>query len=797
MSIKLIESIVNKSKTLSAFTSDELRGLYKFSVENSDFRALKVAVNNVTGIYDYNELKPYWLLNDFSASKWYIEIKDNGIIYKRTIDWDAVTLNDNLKLTDPRHSRLLNAFKYWITATDNPRENAGKFKKGVSVNISILLIIAIINSILIHGEAIQLTEQHLSGLSADFLMALMVKYGENGTLNGLYDYTNKVRKFLLEKISCISADEAESFAKKYPYITRSLLPEEKVLDFSVIDRVKACCWLNKNSYYQREVHLEKLGQIMQIHLQGNASILHSFIYDSQIIPVSNKGVSNFDELKLVDIDGVKEFKAIPCVEESELMGENSMRSTLGALKLLNTVQGRYDVSQFPPQVLNAITFSRISEHIKLKRKGRYITLPPQLVFNLIESCFEFCHKYQDSILNSVFSLLTERIIKSSGKNSNKNYFYGKGPNYIHNTPSTERGAWVITDAIKLIDNKLIKIGVKRLSIPYSEDGVFKKRRNNESFFALYDVLIGSIQILTGAIMAKRIDELLTLKSNGNLYPNIDPSSAIGEKTDYELISYLKKSGNGGKHGMNAKIKRPIPRSFAQIIWKLEQFNQVISRAGLNKSKLSLFNNLSPRELVIDKINKRSFYMHVDAVCDYFETPLVTFENGEQRRYYIRQHQLRRFFTMVFFWSKSFDGLDTLRWMLGHTDVQHLYNYITESETGAVLNGVKASYIIDVIEKNKLDYIQQLADVIAEYYGVDSANVSLSTIADAASDYGDTNDYKTIPHIEQLKQQERLESQILELLDEGVISLEPEFFTIEHEGHKINDFTLILRVNKLD
>ncbi|OZS42684.1 hypothetical protein [Photobacterium sanguinicancri] len=797
MSVKLIESIVNESRTLSELTKDELWSLHDASVANGDFRALKVATNSVTGIYDYKETNPYWLLNDFSASTWYIEIKDNGNTYPRTIDWSSVTLSDNLKLTASRHRPLLNAFKYWITAADNPRENSGKFKKGVSVNISILNIIALINAILIHGDSIQLTKQHLAGLSDDFLMALMVKLGENGTLNGLYDYTNKVRELLLEKISFISEDEAEAFAKEHPFITRSLLPEEQTLDISVAERVKACCWLNNIGYYQAKVNSKREGKFLRKKKKGNAAVLHKYIYSNLIIPVDSKGISTFDELKLIDMDNVKEFKAIPCRVASNNMSETLVRDNISALKLLNAVHGRDGASQFPPDTMKSIILSRIKEHVKLKKNGRFATLPPKLVFNLIKNCYEFTHEYQDPILNSVLSVLTEGVAKSTQRYSNNNYFQHNSPNHNPTVPSTERGLWESTDALTSIDYKLKKIGVDRLSIPYSEEGVFEKRRNNKSLFDLYNVLIGSIQTLTGIIMAKRVDELISLKSYGNLHPNIDPSSKEGKKADYELIANLKKSGNGGKHGKNVIIKRPISRSFALIIWKLEKFNQAAMKNGLNKEKLSLFNNLNTQKLNLEKVNMRSYNIHLNTVCDYFETPLVTFEDGEQRRYYIRQHQLRRFFAMVFFWSKRFDGMDTLRWMLGHTDVEHLYRYITESETGAILNGVKASYIVDAIQKNTLDNIQELADALAERYGIDSSNISLSTVTDVSCDYEDTSDYKTTPHIAQLKKQEKLESQILELLEDEVISLEPEFFTIEKNGHKINDFTLTLQVKELD
>jgi len=797
MSLKLINCIVNKSKNLSELTKDELWSLHEASITSGDFRALNIATNNVTRIYDYDEKKPYWLLNSFSDPLWCIEIKDNDKTYSRMIDWSGVTLSDGLKLTSTKHQPLLNAFKYWITATDNPRENGGKFRKANTVNLNILLIISIINSILIHGESIQLTEHHLENLSDNFIMALMIKLGEGQSLNGLYDYSNKVRKFLLEKINYITDKEVKDFSKEHPFISRNLLPEEKSLGLTITERIKACFWLNSVGYYRRIIISKRDKTYFVNQPQGNSTVLYSLIYHGNIIFSNNKKISILEELKLISIEKETEFKRIPCIEKNEIMSESSINEYINVFKLLNTVHGRNDVSEFSPEIFNHIKCSRIRQHVKLNSKGRYKTLPTKLVFNLIKSCYEFSCEYQDTILNSILSVLTNGVLKSTKKDSNKTRYPIKNSKNPHYIPTTERGAWSLSGALDLIDNKLKTIGVNRLSIPYTEDGVYEKKRNNKSLFDLYSVLIGSIQILTGVIMAKRIDELITLKSYGNLSPNIDPSSVEGQINDYELIANLKKSGFGGRHGKNVKVKRPIPRSFALMIWKLEQFNQAVTKSGLNKSELSLFNNLNSSTLNLEKISTTTYNNHFNVVCDYFETPLVIFENGEKRRYYIRQHQLRRFFAMVFFWSRSFDGLDTLRWMLGHTDVEHLYRYITESDSGVVLNGVKASYIVDAMDKNKLDNIHELAEALAKRYGIHKENISLSSITDAISDYGDTDEYETTPHIKKLKKQENLESQIYELLEDGIITLEPEFFTVQKNGQKINDFTLTLLVKELD
>ncbi len=202
------------------------------------------------------------------------------------------------------------------------------------------------------------------------------------------------------------------------------------------------------------------------------------------------------------------------------------------------------------------------------------------------------------------------------------------------------------------------------------------------------------------------------------------------------------------------------------------------------------------KLKVKKVNADIYNDHLDAFCDYFETSCVQRESGELYRYYIRQHQLRRFFAMVFFWSKSFDGLDTLRWMLGHTDIEHLYHYVTEAQTGDVLNGVKASYLVDQLSARKLENIAELKHVLAKRYGISAANVSISTISEAIPDFEDVNEYKTIPSMETMRQRETLERQVLELIEDDIVTLEPEFFIVEGVDGTHQDFNLILKVKEL-
>ncbi len=59
-------------------------------------------------------------------------------------------------------------------------------------------------------------------------------------------------------------------------------------------------------------------------------------------------------------------------------------------------------------------------------------------------------------------------------------------------------------------------------------------------------------------------------------------------------------------------------------------------------------------------------------------------------------------------------------------------------------------------------------------------------------------YKTIPHISQIQKEQAIENEIIDMLEVGSITLEPEFFTItEANDDEVRTFNLILRIKDLD
>jgi hypothetical protein len=142
--------------------------------------------------------------------------------------------------------------------------------------------------------------------------------------------------------------------------------------------------------------------------------------------------------------------------------------------------------------------------------------------------------------------------------------------------------------------------------------------------------------------------------------------------------------------------------------------------------------------------------YIDRFCDYFEMPLD--EMG--RRFYLRHHQMRRFFALLFFWGNSQSGLETLRWFLGHTDSEQLYRYITESTPGEVMIGVKLDYVLEQLHRHDSS-ADGLAKLLSKRLNVDSIDV-----LDEAE----------------------LEDHLEDLIRKSTVKVEPEFFTT-HSGRE--------------
>ncbi|ELB2849870.1 TPA: integrase [Vibrio parahaemolyticus] len=793
----LIESIVLDHSLLNGLSAETLEGIINFSVANDDYRALDIITNIHTGIYGHDDRQPEWLESKFTAPKWTITFGKKP----KTIHWDSVYLDDGKKLTDKKHQKLLNSFKYWITAADNPLENGGKIISPTMASVKVNKVIALINAVLLHSKELKLAKYHLLNVNDDFWLNILTKFAEHGNFQGVYEIDKRTKVLLDNACQSVSDADAQTFKEKYPYVIQDIAQDESFL--LLAEREKACAWLFEQGYYHS-------GETIKTKkYTGNGAVLGELLFKGKML-YHDINIANYAELYLKAPKRNSEYRAVENSDTSTGTNQQTVSVYIEAIRLIHTNLEREDAAS--PSILSErVSSGHISQLVSLKRAGRTRTLPPTFVFNLIRQCYEFAKEHllteegAVTLLDETLTLLSTARSKSAAKKSNT-LRPSEGSQAwneeLHRDMSTsERGYWFQTEAINCLSNEYLKKGIKQVQgFAESVENRFERIRANESLFDLFSVLQGAIQVLVGAIMARRQDELIKLKPHGNLSPNVSPFSEEGAKTEYNLIFKVKKTGS---KGINATIERPVPLSIARLIWQLEQFNIKASELNLCQGKLSLFNNLDSKRTQLSQLISNTYNAHLDDLCDYLETDLVEYDNGEYRRNYVRQHQLRRFFAMVFYWSKGYDGMDALRWMLGHSDMEHLYHYISESETGAVLNGAKASVIVRGIvdstsELAKLDGIEEVRKIIAERLTGDrSTPITIESVSEAAEDYDDES-YLTIPHISQIQKEQDIETEVIHLLEEGRITLEPEFFTVDDcDGNATQTFNLILKIRDLD
>jgi hypothetical protein len=186
-----------------------------------------------------------------------------------------------------------------------------------------------------------------------------------------------------------------------------------------------------------------------------------------------------------------------------------------------------------------------------------------------------------------------------------------------------------------------------------------------------------------------------------------------------------------------------------MIEELRRFQKLLKRLGVIDDLTDLFATPSPHgHNGLLGCSLHLYNRHLNFVCDYFESDVTA--AGE--RYYVRQHQLRRFFAIMFFYTNSFGELDTLRWMLGHRDVEHVWRYLSECLEPKDIRMAGARYLTDLAINERLENYQNLQELLFGEFGTTSFS---------------------------LVDENRIEDYLAGMLEEGKVRIEPQFFNDEH------------------
>lgn len=649
----------------------------------------------------YREAK--WRTAPFEADIW-------TTLLGMTIDFN-VRLDDGRLLTDVKHQVLLNTFKIWLCLQSHGDSSRGKILALKTIYIRLLKTMHLIDYFLLNARRFRLSQHGLQSITAnDFSELLHRIAATNSVAIAIYQWPDRLAAFLRAKLSGADQAELSQLISRTPMLNVAL-PEtgDRQLNLTEEETIFARAWLWQSGFY-RGIHRPWCPN-------PNTRRISKLLYSETLLGVSNKPVPA--ELYIDSAaDNYREYPMVPDRDyDDERRSETSLSEYLAALRRLGGVV--HIGLPVPESALMALDNVAITSLLEPKSPGRFLTVPRSILFSALRSSIEFSLEYGEDLVCAYLNVAKQA--KLSGLDC--------------------RTYALVNGIDALLTDKLRSLGVKGWTIDSQRESfaaltsltarhdIFSRLRDSEGLWELLRVLYGSAQVCTGLLAARRQEELTNL--------------VAGKSLDIIKAYLIFRNGKSGIGEMREKEARPIPPVVVRLVSLIERLQDGLIEIGDldKKAQLFAFPRYAGTGLVL--LSPERYNESLDYFCDYFETPL----NLSGERYYLRQHQLRRFFAMLFFWGRAFGGMDTLRWFLGHTDIRHLYNYITESVPGAMLQSIKATYAVEQLAAHEKG-TEMLADVLERHFGTRRFSVL---------DSQELNEY------------------IEDLLAEGVVEIEPEFF----------------------
>jgi hypothetical protein len=664
--------------------------------------------------------KAPWLRSNFENEIW-----EYNFCFKKNMRlcW-GVELHDGSNLLDEKHEALLTTFKHWlIAATQNEGGNIHTTTLPSQYN-KFNATLHCIDYLLLNSASIELLECGIAGLSEANIRTMIDTIGSSNQIaEGLYGWSKRLSEFCLKLLDETPKDIIDVVLNDHPYLTVVTDEQREAnslpIPLGLVPSIRACLYLRKYySYNPRKgynVNSKKINKCVY------SNILSGALSQKPIHGILSYSLSN--EVYSRECPGVP-VRTAQHVRMSRVQLRKYQLSIYSLKKL-----SKVGLKLPPLEVLGCALESTVEGG----EQGRYRSVPADVIFTSFKNAVTFHRSFGCELVSSYCRLA----------------IFCKKNNKRH-TELTEE------EVLRCLDESLVNAGVNRLGLSClpkeSTLGANEARSDNVSYFVklrsnsgLLEMLViyyGAIQIVVGLLMARRCSELLDLSSIACL-----------DETKTWLYLWNRK-GSRGVGATKQLIARPIDPLAVEMISQLIRLHKILRRIGFGDSSYSLFSTPALKgTATLISTDVEMYYRNIDLFQDYYESRLDGFGN----RYYIRQHQMRRFFALLFFQCSTSGDAETLRWMLGHTDFQHLYNYITETVPGSELRGSKADFMCE-----NLNSYSELSQLLENRYGTQVFNVS---------------------------EKEKVTSYLEDLLEAGDVEMEPDFFE-DHKGKQMRIVVLV-------
>lgn len=639
-----------------------------------------------------------WRESDFRENVWCCRFGD-----VRTVLDFRVRLDDSRLLTDPRHAKTLESVKVFLCLQTHPYVTGCQRLTDKTSRQAVGVAIRILDYFFVRASAFKLATRGFGGVSRHDILRLVAEIGAHRRIKeSLYDVQEELVRYLRRPQSAKS-NLSGVFP---PEISDVDVERELDLSESEIRRARRNLW-SRGLY---EYSSSRDGRKFRVRSQA----LLAEIYRNRVI-----GNLKFDNLPLGDLSfgGTNSFPrechAVPIhpQRENDSVSEEYLAQYFKTLRSMS-IAAEHGYRLIDEQAFLVLDDRAFLASLNAKRRSRVYTLPFDVSSKAFSDALGFIISSGEDLLQSYLACAAVAVADDVKLSEVESF-----PEYIA--------------------RPLRRLGVVRWRLPIM-DGIdyFKRLRRNEGLYELLLVMFGSVLVVVGTLMARRIEELQSLS----------PASWWPSANGWNLKFPLGKANFGSMHKV---INRPLPNVGAKALDLLRRLQEGISDLGVDVRKKPIFAVPHATRVGVTSASNKQIAMCLDRFCDYTQTA----KDSKGRRHYIRVHQLRRNFAMLFFWHFGIGALDILRHFLGHVRPEDVWRYITESTSGTVLQRVKAEFAALRIARDPTA-ASPLVALLKARFGI--ARISIMPAEDVA-------DY------------------VEDLIVGGDVTVEPEFFTHRNGG----------------
>lgn len=603
-----------------------------------------------------------WRISDFEAHVWEYSFTGKSTFI---IDFRKI-LNDGSLLTAPKNAALLDNIKRFLCLQTHPALTGSITVSPPTGRMRLAIALHILDYFLLQGSNLNLAANGFRMVTADDVIMLIDTLTAHRSIKtSIYEPMKRIMLFLAEVN--VSPEELASTRAAYPDLFEAASADSDCA-LSNTQLVNARAWLKLHNFY----------------IPMNFSVETGFKYRVNRRKLLRLAIGNyvlsdlkFDGLVLEGLDIApsrrfsQELRAVPTnnLDDDERASGEFVASYISALKSMRIAR-RHGIELIPDHALAVLDDTALLRNERTKERARFTTLPFEVANSIFRKAIKFYLEYGVDLIDYYLAQAATRAD-------------------IRSLPLR-------------IPEKLVKLGITnwQLSVDTPEK-FFTQLRSSRSLYNMLEVLYGAIAILVNTLMARRASEL----------EDLTRESIVEDAGSHFLAFNLRKS-NVLEH--RRRVLRPLPHIGAEALKLLARLSATLRQLGyethgyLFDFPISPWHSNQPFYGACQPDLRRCF----DRFCDYFQTPT----DDQGRRYYVRAHQLRRNFAMLFFWKGSFGGVEVLRHFLGHNKPSMTYRYVTEAIPGKALRRVKATVAKELIRADH-EATEGLAKLICERYGL--------------------------------------------------------------------------------